>query len=275
MKLYTKQQHIQNHIVSAERKSIIGFCGEHGHDFFEIEYILSGTGNYIIDGTVYPMQSNTLFFMSPANFHAVENADAEIINIMFPCDLCDPAILFHLISHNAKMICFSEEDSILATKMLSEIVQALIRGDTAYAVQFLRSFLYKLTVLTPQPQKTLGSHIQSTIIYILEKFRTNMTLQSAAEHVGLVPAYLSVLFYQETGIHFKTYVDNLRFDYATNLLTSTDMNISEICIQSGFSDYANFTRRFKDKYHLTPKTYRMKQHITSDSPDTSFQKTFF
>ena len=202
-----------------------------------------------------------LFFMSPARFHAIEDADAEIINVMFPCDLCDPTILFQLISHNIKMIPFSADDSILAERLLIEVIDASQSGNAPYAVQFLRCLLYKLAALTPQPKTQPVSHIQGTILYILENFRSNINLQDAASNVGLVPAYLSALFLQEIGVNFKTYVDNLRFDYATNLLISTDMNVLEVCNQSGFCDYANFSRRFRKRYGETPKAYRQKHRM--------------
>lgn len=256
MQLFQKQEHIKNGILDASRKHIFGTTDDHFHDFFELEYMIDGTGNYLVDGISYPIQPNMVFLMSPASFHSLQNCSAEIINVMFPYELCDAATLFQLYTLRSNTIRISEEDHILVEKLLMEIVAALQRRDSDYAIQFLRSLLYKLTTLTPEPKKQVATHIQNAIIYILENFRSNITLQSTAEHVGLVPAYLSTLFVQETGIHFKTYLDNLRFDYARNLLSSTDMNITEVCVQSGFTDYTNFTRRFRQKYNTTPKNYR-------------------
>ena len=76
---------------------------------------------------------------------------------------------------------------------------------------------------------------------------------------AFTPSYLSALFQQETGICFKTYVDNLRFHYAENLLKTSDSNIAEVCTLSGFCDYANFSRRFRQIYGVTPEEYRQAQ----------------
>ncbi len=257
MNLYKRNEHIQNGIINASQKKLYGPRLAHGHDFFEIEYIIDGYGTYIIDGTEYPVQRNMLFFMSPASFHATGKTDAEIINVMFPCTLCDMAPLFQLFSNKVNTVLLPEADCILVEKLLEEIVSASQNGNTAYAVQFLRCLLYKLTTVTPAPKQPVVSHIQSAIVYIMENFRKNITLPDTADYVGIVPAYLSTLFLQETGMNFKTYVDNLRFDYAIKLLTFTKISIAEVCVQSGFSDYANFNRRFKEKFELTPKAYRM------------------
>lgn len=252
MKLFEKKSLIQNGIISSSQKHIEGDFSEHGHEFFEIEYIINGGGKYFIDGVPYQIRDKMLFFMSPSNFHSIENCNAEIINIMFSCDLCDNNTLFELFS-GASALFFSEKDSILAELLLNEIVNS---NKTDYSVQFLKALLYKLSsLLSVKPQK-FGSHIKSAIVYILENFRSELTLENAAGYVGLSPTYLSGLFLRETGINFKAYLDNLRFDYSLKLLKFTEMSVLEVCYESGFCDYANFTRRFKQKYRLTPSEYR-------------------
>ena len=39
-----------------------------------------------------------------------------------------------------------------------------------------------------------------------------------------------------------------RLDYAHRLLTTTDMNVSDVCIESGFENFSHFSRVFKDFY---------------------------
>lgn len=257
MRLLEKENLIQNGIITASKKHITGSFTEHGHKFFEIEYVISGSGTYIIDGISYPICKNTLFFMSPSNFHAVKDCDAEIINIMFSCNLCDTNSVYCLSSfENLCALNLSDEDSILIEKMLMEITKS---NDINYMVHFLRAVTLKLSNMVENkkgvPQST-QSHIQSAIIYTLENFRSSITLKSTAEHTKLAPAYLSTLFLKETGTNFKAYLDEIRFDYATKLLKFTQLSVSEVCTTSGFTDYTNFTRRFKAKFNCTPSEYR-------------------
>ena len=85
-------------MICASKKHIKGDFLNHGHDFFEIEYIISGSGTYFIDGKSYPIQDKMLFFISPSNFHAIKDCDAVIINVMFSCNLCDTNLLYCLFS---------------------------------------------------------------------------------------------------------------------------------------------------------------------------------
>lgn len=262
MELLEKNDQIENGIISASRKHIKGDFSEHGHEFFEIEYIISGSGTYFIDGKSYPIRDKMLFFMSPSNFHAIENCNAEIINVMFSCNLCDTNSLYCLFSPNkVTATSFSHNDIILIETLLKEITES---NDINYTVQFLRCILYKLSKLITDDKNDStfhsNSHIQSAIIYILENFRTNITLNDVANYTKLAPAYLSTLFSKETGFNFKKYIDNIKFDYAIKLLKFTNMSITEVCSTSGFSDYTNFTRRFKIIYGCTPSEYRKVHH---------------
>lgn len=43
-----------------------------------------------------------------------------------------------------------------------------------------------------------------------------------------------------------------RLNYAHRLLTTTDMNVSDVCIESGFENFSHFSRIFKDFYGKSP-----------------------
>lgn len=261
MEFLNKQQLIKNEVITASHKSLSESLNTHVHDFFEIEYIIKGCGTYIIDGVEYPIQDNMLFFMSPSAFHSFDNVNAEVINVMFPCSICDMSILFKLF-FGKKSAVFTDNPNTLIKRHLERIVTCCNEKDYTYAITFLQCMLYELNTLTPLSNENYTTHVQSAIIYITENFRENITLTETAEHVGLVPVYLSKLFYKEIGVNFKVYLDNIRFDHATKLLTFSNASISDVCAQSGFVDYANFHKRFKKKYNVTPKEYRKLHQIT-------------
>ena len=52
------------------------------------------------------------------------------------------------------------------------------------------------------------------------------------------------------------YIKNQKLQKATDLLSSTDFSISEICYEVGFNDTSHFTKLFKQKYNSTPSEYR-------------------
>ena len=83
MYIMKKDELFMETFISATRKIFIGNTKPHGHDFFELEYIIKGSGIYEIDGKSYPIKEGMLFFLTPADVHTIKSADMELINVMF------------------------------------------------------------------------------------------------------------------------------------------------------------------------------------------------
>ena len=73
--------------------------------------------------------------------------------------------------------------------------------------------------------------------------------------------YFRRCFKKEVGCCPKEYINNLRIDYAKDLLrgkSSTKLSIAEISSKSGFSDFRYFSKVFKSKVGLSPSEYAKK-----------------
>jgi AraC-like DNA-binding protein len=53
------------------------------------------------------------------------------------------------------------------------------------------------------------------------------------------------------------WLNDKRLEYASALLLSSDLNVNEICYESGFTNSSHFNKVFKDKYQVPPKQFRM------------------
>ena len=98
--------------------------------------------------------------------------------------------------------------------------------------------------------------IKRAIQYISGNYFRPLTLEMAARHVNLTPAYFSTLFKQTTGYSFKEYLNMVRIEESKHLLTSTDDSIVDICLAVGFEDQSYFSKVFKKYTGMTPKQYR-------------------
>ena len=92
--------------------------------------------------------------------------------------------------------------------------------------------------------------------YVKEHFREKITLESLSGIFHLAPAYLCRFFHQKNGISLRYYLQNLRLEYAANLLRSSDLSITAICQDSGFTSAAHFAKVFREKYGITPSQMR-------------------
>ena len=88
--------------------------------------------------------------------------------------------------------------------------------------------------------------IQQAKSYITEHIGKKIRLEDVASFVHLSPNYFATYFKQKTNEKFRNYVLNLKIQYATKLLTSSQKSISEISAMLGYDDYRSFLRVFKN-----------------------------
>ena len=84
----------------------------------------------------------------------------------------------------------------------------------------------------------------------------NMTQAQAAQEVRMSPQAFCRFFRTRTGRTFQRYVSEVRVVRTCCGLLNGEIGISEIALQSGFNNLANFNRRFREITGRTPREYR-------------------
>jgi two-component system response regulator YesN len=101
-----------------------------------------------------------------------------------------------------------------------------------------------------------ASAVSRAIRYIEERYVEQLSLQQVASHVHLNAAYFSHLFKKETGRSFVNFLIDVRMDKAKQLLSNTDLSITEVSGMVGYDLPNYFAKLFKINTGLTPKEYR-------------------
>ena len=242
----------------ASCKRLSSNCGTHWHEFYEIEYVKSGKGICTVNGQPFSFEEGMLFFMTPTDFHSVRTDGADIINLMFLADLATPSHLAPFTSRNVpKTIAIPPGTRPFLTALLEEIVAC--QEDLTYCSSLIDCLLLKLMQhFVPFSENNWSSASQKMHFFIMNHFKEKISLEDAASHAGLTPAYASAVFKKEMQINFKNFLNDLRFDYARKLLVYSNLTVAQICTESGFEDYPNFIRRFKAHFGMTPTELRQK-----------------
>jgi len=84
------------------------------------------------------------------------------------------------------------------------------------------------------------------------------TVENLAKEAGLNINKLQEGFKKLYGATVNNHVQKKRLDAAYNLLTSTDLSISEIVNAIGLSSKSYFSKIFKEKYDISPSEFRKK-----------------
>lgn len=123
------------------------------------------------------------------------------------------------------------------------------------------------------PMQQKNDRLLSITNYIEENFTQKLLLEEIAQQQGVSMYYLSHLIKEALGVSFQEYVKRLRFEYACNLLATTDRKILDISISSGFSDARYLTKLFQEHFGCTPKEYRKATAVPKEKTMSVIQST--
>lgn len=112
------------------------------------------------------------------------------------------------------------------------------------------------------PKKTLG---QLTKEYIRQNYTNKITLAELSLHLHCSTVTLTEHFRREFGMTIFSYLNNKRLKQAERLLLESELSISEVAEESGFSDANYFFRQFKAQYGISPSAYRKQYKHRADT----------
>ena len=110
--------------------------------------------------------------------------------------------------------------------------------------------------LTIREHPQTESVIERAVTYFMENFKNEVSLEETAKYLGVNRFYLSHVLNASLGMSIPSYINNLRIDYARTLLSTTDLPVSQIALESGYENLRTFNRCFRRVSGCTPKEYR-------------------
>ncbi|MBO5223680.1 MAG: helix-turn-helix domain-containing protein [Clostridia bacterium] len=105
-------------------------------------------------------------------------------------------------------------------------------------------------------QKNPDNVIVNLLMYAEENFCGRCILKDVAKKMGYDYAYISKLFRRKISMPFNAYVNALRINESKNKLINTDMTVTEIGFECGYSSLRSFNRAFFKQEKVTPTEYR-------------------
>ena len=96
--------------------------------------------------------------------------------------------------------------------------------------------------------------LRSVSEYVRDHFQQNITTADIAAALFMTPSNFCHQFNQNFGCSFLKYLREYRVQVAKSYLGS-DMSISQIASEVGFSDYCYFSRSFKKYVGQSPAIY--------------------
>jgi AraC-like DNA-binding protein len=123
----------------------------------------------------------------------------------------------------------------------------------------LLKFIYQITQSGTRQavgKKSNGNDvIEKVIQYIKQNLTADLSLDSISRLTNFSPIHFHNRFKAATGRTLRDFVKGERIGKAANLLISTELTLTEIAYECGFSSQAYFSYAFKKRIGVTPRQY--------------------
>lgn len=243
----------------------------HSHDYYEVFLVAKGTVPHMVNGVMQNLPEGSLVFIRPDDIHGHRCNDPEtaFINLTFTKETTQTlfAYLFDEKKTNEMLYCDMPPTVFLDKTHRKKLVSQINELNTANwkdknALKFrmrtvlVNVFSFFANPVLEKPEVTLPVWL-AELTNKMEKPEnfikgTNQMIAlsgKSREHVSRsVKKYL--------GITITDYINDLRVNYASNILINTNIPIIDICYNCGFQSISYFYRVFKEKNSVSPSVFR-------------------
>ena len=241
------------------------FYGPTKRHSYLIHVIREGKGVFRSQEKEFPLHKNQAFLIRPEEVTYYE-ADSE-----------DPWQYMWVGFHGyaaeklVEKIGFSEDDPVVTFESVEGLypimMEMLEASQLTYSNYLIRlggffRFLGRMIELGGKPgdrtklEYPQGVYVKQAMLFIMSNYPEKIKIDALASQIGITRNYLTKSFQKELGVSPQEFLINIRMERAAELLTSTSLPINEVAAKVGYSDALAFSKKFKEEYNLSPKSYR-------------------
>lgn len=226
-------------------------------NLYILHLVISGKGVYMTGGNRYELGKNDAFMCFP-----------EEPICYFP-DGTEP-YRYYWISFSGPetpFVCqklgFSLGEAVKRVYGIESLVgsfEALLYDQGAVSGFAAKSLLYKTAALLADTKNVTRKRtgIKSQYFARIKDYmelnykQSELRIEDIAQFLHISHVYLCKIFKEFSGISAVSYLKNLRLDKAYQLLDTGEYNVTQVCLSTGYTDPAYFSREFRDKFGVTP-----------------------
>lgn len=249
------------------------YRAKHWHRSIEIFAVFEGDLVFYINDKKYPLKAGEFILVNSNEIHSI---DASQPNKTLVLQI--PISLFQNHLSDGQYIYFSHftprQDHELMWQIES-IYNTYLEKSVGYEFKVQSMFFNVMYLMVSKYQNhsvTESIKIQNKGLnklsqiasYMRENWRSDLTLESTAEHFGYTATHLSKMFRKYAKTTYRSYLEEVRVGKAYEELLATEYSIGEIASRNGFPNSNAFTRAFKTRYGMLPSEFK-KTHKSSDN----------
>ncbi len=243
----------------------------HFHDCHQIILILKGEVEVCVNGETMRANAGNLLIFSRFENHSLrilsEEYERYILRIS-PVHVERDNKMHFLLSNRPEGFknILDVSESIDSFKSLFERISSETSSNEKMAAEMTELLINELLISIyrriPDSSYFFDDENFKTILELQHRFENSCnerySLSEIAREYSISASSLSHQFKKITGSSVMEYLLFCRIAAAKNLLTKTNLSISEIVEKCGFSDNSNFSRTFKKLNGISPLQFRQK-----------------
>ncbi|NSL87888.1 helix-turn-helix transcriptional regulator [Chitinophaga sp. Mgbs1] len=254
----------------------------HQHTFFELIYIVEGSGIQYVNGNSIRFETGHLFLLTPQDTHHFEldvrtrffflrfsqvYLNRQQTALMYTQDWRQRMeFILGNASHQPGCLLYAAADK----QLVPALVDGLLKEDEGrqlYHGEVISQLVNTLITIVarnialklPEQVKDNTAVMALNLIrYIQEHIYSPQELRAevVAKQFGISVSYLGRYFRKHTGENMQDYITNYKLKLVEIRLQHSDMRINEIAAELNFTDESHLNRLFKKYRGMNPSAFR-------------------
>lgn len=239
----------------------------HIHDECEIYFFVSGDVDYLVEGTRYPLEENSLMIMRPSEIHTPRFTGPsryERYALIFPVSIIkefDPELSLLKPFFDRPL---GRDNLFTKDEIDVEFVKTLFREMSEECDAYTKRVRLKTNLITllgvlnrSFGEKSLIKHLpesqsEKIVSYVNEHIFEKLSVSEIAEHFFLSASQFSRVFKEATGVSPWDYILKKRLTAAKEMIRD-GVPAQKVSAACGFSDYSVFYRAYIKNFGTPPK----------------------
>ena len=235
----------------------------HTHPFTEIFFVLDGKGNFLFREGTRSIRTGDLIIIPPYIEHTEQSIPGTALKY-YVLGISGVTFQTKYDAATAQIYCNFDNHALIA--ILFDQIYYEVKAAKYGADQICQHLLDVLLLRIIRTQHLIPVSVSSSTRmskecaqikeYLDTNYASHITLDTLTGLTHMNKYYMAHSFTKFTGLSPIQYLNRRRLEAACQLLNDTDLSISDISAQTGFSSQSYFTQIFRKFYGITPIRYR-------------------
>ncbi len=258
-------------------------CVAHYHSYIELIYCLGGEYSVLLGNVSHKFMSGDLLVINSNEVHTIQSVSPDggsYIVLRFEPELLydstrdvfEVKYVLPFMINNATPQKIFKNSEIYCTDIPTLMYDALneynerrngfelvLRSDICRIFVWILRYWDGSGITLRTAEAVDSEHIkimQTVLDYIAVHYSEDISAESMARLANMSYSYFSRVFRRVMNKSFNDYLNFVRTTEAERLLTSTDMSITEIAYDTGFSSSSYFVKIFGEYKGISPSKFR-------------------